>query len=166
MLGELIMAEFIIDECIKETFEFYKNFCSYVSEDCDSEFDEPATLEKIEQWEKENNTELPHQYKSWLLLTSGCNLFNNTISMRFPKLGCMEEKDDIIIVGCNMGTESQYYIKRDTGTACFFCDSLMEETEFDSVEELLYEIIYDGECEYSDYLDEGWEDDFNNKYGY
>ena len=42
----------------------------------------------------------------------------------------------------------------------------MEETEFDSVEELLYEIIYDGECEYSDYLDEGWEDDFNNKYGY
>lgn len=64
------MEKFVVDKIIAEQFEYYQNMCSLLSEFKDSTFAPPATLRKIERWEKENDTTLPHQYKSWLLLTS------------------------------------------------------------------------------------------------
>ena len=64
------MSDFVIDPAIQDYFETIKNFCELISEDRDSEFDEPMTMEQIQAWEKENDFVLPDQMKSWYLLTS------------------------------------------------------------------------------------------------
>lgn len=63
------MEKFVVDKIIAEQFEYFQNMCSLLSEYKDSTFNPSAPLDKIEKWEKENGVNLPHQYKSWLLLT-------------------------------------------------------------------------------------------------
>lgn len=129
------MKEFIIDECIKDQFELYCNICSHLSEHYNSEFAPPATLEKIEQWEKDNDTELPHQYKSWLLLSSESNILDGYLEFTWPELGVLDEKDDMVSIGSRIGDGEGIGIMRSSGVVFTFLDEDIR--EFDDFEEFL-----------------------------
>jgi hypothetical protein len=104
-----------IDDIIKEQFDYYKNMCSLLSEFKDSEFGPPSEIEIIEQWEKDNNVKLPHQYKSWLLLTSESNILDGFIEFSFPAIGSLEVHNDIVIIASMIGDGETAYISQSDG---------------------------------------------------
>ena len=109
------MEKFVVDERIKHQFELYRNICDYLSEDYDSNFEQPAELSKIEQWEADNDTQLPYQYKSWLRLTSRALLLDGYIKFIWPMIGTLEEENDVVIIGARVGVEEEFGIERSSG---------------------------------------------------
>lgn len=121
-----------IDNIIKEQFDYYKNMCSLLSEFKDSEFGPPAEIEKIEQWEKDNNVKLPYQYKSWLLLTAESNILDMYIEFSWPTIGTLNEKNDIIIIASIIGDGETAYISRLNGKVfSLFEGEIKEYKDFD-----------------------------------
>ena len=102
-----------IDDTIKEQFEYYKNMCALLSEFKDSDFGPPAEIEKIEQWEKDNNVELPHQYKSWLLLTEYARIIGGYTEFRWPQLGSFDADNDVIVIGAVVWVGEDLIISRE-----------------------------------------------------
>ncbi|MBE6842552.1 MAG: hypothetical protein E7510_06935 [Ruminococcus sp.] len=158
------MKEFIIDECIKDQFELYCNICSHLSEHYNSEFAPPATLEKIEQWEKDNDTELPHQYKSWLLLSSESNILDGYLDFIWPELGVLDEKDDSVVIGSRMGDGEALGIMRSSGIVFTVLDG--EVREFDDFEDFLTCMQLYMERLVKEHFGKNWAEDFNKKFGY
>ncbi len=158
------MKEFIIDECIKDQFELYCNICSHLSEHYNSEFAPPATLKKIEQWEKDNDTELPHQYKSWLLLSSESNILDGYLDFIWPELGVLDEKDDSVVIGSRMGDGEALGIMRSSGIVFTVLDG--EVREFDDFEDFLTCMQLYMERLVKEHFGKNWAEDFNKKFGY
>ncbi len=157
------MEKFVIDTIIKEQFDFYRNMCSFLSEFFDSTFDVPATLEKIEQWEKDNKTELPHQYKSWLLLSAESRILDGYIEFSWPTIGTLDEENDIVIIGVVMGDGEEVGIKRATGTVYSIYDG--EEKEYSDFDDFLtYSTMYLEDLA-EENMGNDWGDIFEEKYG-
>lgn len=158
------MAEFKIDQCIKDWFELYSNVCSHMSEHYDSSFEKPATLEEIEKWEKDNDTKLPHQYISWLLLASEASIMDEYLVFTLPELGSFEEDNDVINIGTRMGDGEEIGIFRSTGK---FYTSVDGETEnYNTLDDLLDSMLYYMEDKLEECFGENWAEDFNKKFGY
>lgn len=158
------MEKFIIDECIKDQFELYRNICTHLSEHYDSEFAPPAALEKIEQWEKDNDTKLPHQYISWLLLCSESNILDGYLEFSWPELGVLDEEDDIVSIGTRMGDGEEIGIMRSSGTVFTVFDGEVE--EYDSFDDFLDTMEFYMEDKVKECFGGNWADDFNKKFGY
>lgn len=155
--------DFIIDDCIKEQFNYFQNLCSLLFEYKESEFEPPAPLEKIIQWEKDNKVELPHQYKSWLMLTKSSRILSSYIEFRWPKLGSLDVADDVIIIGDVIGDGEELMISCESGKILSFFDGEME--EYEDFDDLL--TCLSGFMEHSaeNYLGEDWGDIYDEKFG-
>lgn len=158
------MEKFVVDERIKDQFELYRNICDYLSEDYDSNFEQPAELSKIEQWEADNDTQLPYQYKSWLRLTSRALLLDGYIKFIWPMIGTLEEENDVVIIGARVGVEEEFGIERSSGIVYSICDG--EKTEYDDFDDFLGNLEYSMSEVAEEIFGEDWADDFNEKYGY
>ena len=151
-----------IDDTIKEQFEYYKNMCALLSEFKDSDFGPPAEIEKIEQWEKDNNVKLPHQYKSWLLLTAESNILDMYIDFSWPTIGTLNEKNDIIIIASIIGDGETAYISRtDSKVYSIFEGEIEEYEDFDDLLTCL-----SGFMEHSaeEYLGDDWGDIYDERF--
>lgn len=157
------MERFVIDENIKDQFELYKNICDYLSEEYDSEFGLPAELERIEKWEMENGVELPHQYKSWLLLSTNANLLDGCIIFNWPKIGSLED-NDVVLFGYRADIGEEFGIRKESGTVYSICDG--EETEYDDFDDFLDNLEYAMSDIAEESFGEDWATEFNEKYGY
>ena len=155
--NEYFMEKFIIDPIIKEQFEYYQNMCSLLSEFKNSTFAPPTTLEKIEKWEKENDFTLPQQYESWLLLTSESSILDQFIDFSWPEIGTLDEKNDII------GDGETAYISRSNGKVFSIFEGVIK--EYDDFDAFLSIKSLDIESMAEDFIGEGWEDLYDEKYG-
>lgn len=158
------MKKFVVDECIKDHFDLYRNICDFLSEHYDSNFNEPAELSKIEQWEKENDTKLPHQYKSWLLLSSESSILDGYLEFTWPELGVLDEEDDTVTIGTRMGDGEDIGIMRSSNIVYTVFDG--EIREFDDFEDFLTSMQLYMERLVKKHSGENWVEDFNKKYGY
>ena len=153
---------FEIDDIIKEQFDYYKNMCALLSEFKDSEFGPPAEIEKIEQWEKDNNVKLPHQYKSWLLLTAESNILDMYIDFSWPTIGTLNEKNDIIIIASIIGNGETAYISRtDSKVYSIFEGEIKEYDDFDdflTIKSLYFESLAE------EYLGYDWGDIYDERF--
>ena len=129
------MEKFVIDPIISEQFKYYQNMCSLLAEFKDSTFDPPATLEKINEWEKENDTVLPHQYKSWLMLTAESSILDQFIDFSWPEIGTLKEENDIIIIASLIGDGETAFISRSDGKIMSIFEG--EITEYDDFDNFL-----------------------------
>ena len=153
---------FEIDDIIKEQFDYYKNMCALLSEFKDSEFGPPAEIEKIEQWEKDNNVKLPHQYKSWLLLTAESSILDMYIDFSWPTIGTLNEKNDIIIIASIIGDGETAYISRtDSKVYSIFEGEIKEYDDFDdflTIKSLYFESLAE------EYLGDDWGDIYDERF--
>lgn len=151
-----------IDDTIKEQFEYYKNMCVLLSEFKDSDFGPPAEIEKIEQWEKDNNVELPHQYKSWLLLTEYARIIGGYTEFRWPQLGSFDADNDVIVIGAVIGDGEELLISRESGKFFSFFDGKTE--EYEDFDDLL--TCLSGFMEHSaeEYLGADWGDIYDERF--
>lgn len=158
------MEKFVIAPIISEQFKYYQNMCSLLAEFKDSTFDPPAALEKINEWEKENDTVLPHQYKSWLMLTAESSILDQFIDFSWPEIGTLKEENDIIIIASVIGDGETAFISRSDGKIMsIFEGETKEYNDFDDfltikslyIESMAEEFI--GE-DWGDIYDETFED--------
>lgn len=158
------MEKFVIDPIISEQFKYYQNMCSLLAEFKDSTFSPPAALEKINEWEEENDTVLPHQYKSWLMLTAESSILDQFIDFSWPEIGTLKEENDIIIIASVIGDGETAFISRSDGKIMsIFEGETKEYNDFDDfltikslyIESMAEEFI--GE-DWGDIYDETFED--------
>ena len=136
--------------------------CSLLSEFKDSEFAPPATLEEIENWEKENDATLPHQYKSWLMLTKESRILDGYIEFRWPEFGTLDESNDIIVIASIIGDGETTYISRSDGKVfSIFEGEIKEYDDFDDF--LTIESLY-VESMAEDFIGEEWTDLYDEKF--
>ena len=156
------MEKFVVDKAIVEQFEYYQNMCSLLSEFVDSTFSSPATLEKIEKWEKEKGVNLPHQYKSWLMLTESSRILGGSVEFRWPELGSFDAADDVIIIGDVIGDGEELLISCESGKIFSFFEGEIE--EYEDFDDLL--TCLSGYMEHSaeKYLGEDWGDVYSSKF--
>ncbi|WP_295068365.1 hypothetical protein [Ruminococcus sp.] len=157
------MKKIEIDDIIKQQFEYYQNMCSLLSDFKDSHFDPPGDIEKIEQWEKDNGTNLPHQYKSWLLLSAGSNILDGFIELSWPEIGTLDERNDIIIIASIIGDGETVYISRtDRKVYSIFEGEIKEYNDFDdflTIKSLYIETLA------KEYLGDDWGDIYDKQFG-
>jgi hypothetical protein len=160
---ELKMEKLEIDDIIKQQFDYYQNMCLLLSDFKDSHFDPPAEIEKIGQWEKDNNTNLPHQYKSWLLLSAYSNILDGFIEFSWPEIGTLDEKDDIIIIASVIGDGETVYISRtDSNVYSIFEGEIKEYADLDdflTIKSLYMESLAE------EYLGDDWGDIYDERFG-
>lgn len=129
------MAIFTIDGEIREWFDHYRNFCEFMAEtDYESSFEEGLSPEEIEEWEQENDTELPHQYKSWLMLTGSADILSGELELFAPEIGSLEDADDIVIIAA-AADGSEAGIRRKDGSVYSISDG--EIRDFKDFDEFL-----------------------------
>jgi len=156
------MDKFVIDPIIKEQFLYYQNMCSLLSEFKDSVFASPATLEEIEHWEKANDTTLPHQYKSWLMLTKNSRILDGYIEFEWPGLGTLDDKDDIIVFASIIGDGETAYISRSDGKIfSIFEGQIKKYADFDDF--LTIQALYI-ESMAEDFLGEKWGELYDERF--
>ena len=134
------MSEFTIDPAILDYFQTIKNFCELISEEYDSEFDEPMTMEQIQAWEKENDFVLPEQMKSWYLLTSSAYIFASII-----------------------GDGEEAMILRETGEMFSDFDGMRD--DFEDFTYFLDKVLIDLEEKAEECLGEDWEAIYDERFG-
>lgn len=152
---------FIIDECIKEQFEYYKNMCELMSGYKNSSFDSPADIAKIEAWEKENNFNLPHEYKSWLMLTENADILNQYAIIQFPEFGDYMGENDVIIVGAVLSDEE---ILLSCSTGVFFRVTDEGEEEYRDFDDMLADLSFYLEQCAENYIGTNWDDIYNERF--
>ena len=157
------MANFVIDDDIRGWFDHFRNFCEFMADaDYDSEFDPGLTSQQIEEWESENDTELPDQYRSWLMLTGGASVLNGELELITPELGSLEEDDDIVIIG-SRGDGTEAGIRREDGTVYSICEGdIREYKDFDDF--LTYAMAYLEDIA-EDEMGEDWQEQFDEMFG-
>ncbi len=105
-------------------------------------FNQAATIEDINEWEKNNNIHIPSSYKDWLLFSNGSILCDS--SLKFYSLNDIvidnDQKpynvpDEYIIIGSFIDIEEWYGFSRETGQIVIFGE--YEETEVEGFEEIL-----------------------------
>lgn len=157
------MSDFMIDEEIIADFEYIQNLCEMLSEFTHSKFENPMPIEEIERWEKENDTTLPQQYKSWLALTSCARIAGGYYDFFLPEIGCFEEDNDVVIAASIIGDGEELLISRSTGKV-FSCFE-GEVTEHDSFDDFLGSVMISLEEQASEYLGDSWEEIYDEKFG-
>ncbi len=157
------MNNFIIDSVIKDDYDDLLNMCSLISEYKKTEFNAPASIEKIEAWEKDNNCELPYQYKSWLALTSEARVAGGYVEFSWPEIGRYEQDDDVIIIGSIMGDGENVLISRATGNV--FSSFEDDDNEYEDFNDLLINIILYLEEYAEEFLGADWIKVYEERFG-
>ena len=154
--------KFEIDDTIKEQFDYYQNMCSLLSEFKESKFDPPAEIEKIEQWEKENDTTLPYQYKSWLALSEYSWILDGYVEFFLPQIGSFDDDNDVIVIGSVIGDGEEILISRESGKIFSFFDGETEEyNDFDDLLSCLSGYVEDSAKEF---LGDDWVAIYNERF--
>lgn len=157
------MANLVIDKEISGWFDHFRNFCDFMADaDYESEFKPGLTPEQIEEWEQENDTELPDQYKSWLMLTGRADILDGELELFAPEIGTLEEDDDIVIIG-STADGSELGIRRADGTVYSVCDG--ELREYDDLDDLLTNRMAFLEEIAEDEMGEDWQEQFDEMFG-
>lgn len=158
------MEEFVIDKVIREQFDYFKQFCEFMApEDYESSFEPAATIEQVEEWEKENDTQLPHQYKSWLLLSSESYILSGYLELFWPTIGTLEESNDIVIIGTVVGDGEEVGIRRNDGTVYSIFDG--EVREYKDFDDFLTHTLYFMQEMAAEDIGDDWEEQFNEMFG-
>ncbi len=157
------MSEFTIDPAILDYFQTIKNFCQLISEEYDSEFDEPMTMEQIQAWEKENDFVLPDQMKSWYLLTSSAYIANGYFEIYEPFVGCYKKDDDVVVFASIIGDGEEAMILRETGE--MFSDFDGMRNDFEDFTYFLDKVLIDLEEKAEECLGEDWEAIYDERFG-
>lgn len=145
-------------ELIKESYDHLKKLCNFLSDEYEYEFESPSTEEEINNWEKENNIELPSMLKEWFLLTKNCNMSNRMWRIFWPKV----DKTDSVLIGSFIGDgEFLFFSKESCG---FFTTFEGEVEEYDSFDSVLTYISIDLEEKAEEIFGENWTDEFDEKY--
>lgn len=157
----VIIMDFIINENIKEQFEYYTNMCELLCEYKDSSFAPPADIAKIEEWEKENKFSLPNEYKSWLMLTENADILNQYAVIQFPESGDYKDENDVIIVGTVLNDE-ELLLSRSTNV--FFRVTSDGEQEYRDFDDMLADLsFYLEECA-EDCIGENWDEVYDERF--
>ena len=152
---------FIIDDCIKEQFEYYKNMCELLNAYMFSSFSPPANVVKIESWEKENDFSLPHEYKSWLLLTENADILNQYAIIQFPELGDYMEENDVVIVGTVLNDEE---ILLSRSTKIFFRVTDEGKQEYRDFDDMLADLSFYLEESAENYIGSDWDEEYAKRF--
>ena len=150
---------------IAETFDFFVKTMKVIEklEDGESEIEEGATEEEITQYEQKIGYSLPEDFKDWLRLTKGLSASVGITCVNIYMPEKAEKHEDgfmALFFGDDCGFRN-YYINLETGKGYIYDDDNGTE-EFDSFEELIYE-IYSSDVE--DRLDsDDYEDEWRSLY--
>lgn len=153
--------DFIIDKNIKEQFEYYTNMCELLREYKDSSFAPPANINKIEEWENENKFSLPHEYKSWLMLTENADILNQYAVIQFPELGDYMAEKDVIIVGTVLNDE-EILLSRSTNV--IFRVTSDGEQEYRDFDDMLADLSFYLEESAEDCIGENWDEIYDERF--
>lgn len=145
-------------ELIIESYDYLKNLCEFLSEDYESQFEEPATEEEIKNWENENNVEIPSMFKEWLLLTKNCDMSDRCCRIFWPEI----EDEDNVLIGNFIGDGEYLYFSKKTGEFFTILDGEVE--EYDSFDSVLVNISVGLEEEAEEIFGEDWMKEFEEKY--
>lgn len=157
------MSDFVIDPAIQDYFETIKNFCELISEEHDSEFGEPMTMEQILEWEKENDYVIPDQMKSWYLLTSSAYIANGQFEIFEPFVGCYEKDNDVVVFASIIGDGEEAMIDIESGAMFSDFDGMRD--DFEDFTYFLDKVLIDLEEMAEECLGEDWEAIYEEKYG-
>ena len=105
---------------------------------------------------------MPHQYKSWLLLTAESNILDMYIDFSWPTIGTLNEKNDIIIIASIIGDGETAYISRtDSKVYSIFEGEIKEYDDFDdflTIKSLYFESLAE------EYLGDDWGDIYDERF--
>lgn len=144
-------------ELIKESYDYLRDLCDFLSDEYEYEFEAPATEEEINDWEKENKINIPSMLKEWLLLTKNCNMSNRSWHLFLPEI---DETGDVL-VGSFVGDGEYLYFSKDSGD--FFTTFEGEVEEYDSFDSVLTYISVDLEEKAEELFGEDWLEEFENQ---
>lgn len=117
---------------LKEDFEEIVRLCKEAEEEgreSESYFDEPATDEEIQEWERQTNITIPESYKEWLKLTSYCQLCQTTASFHIPNVEQPEFiPEDYVIIGQVVGDGEVVCFSKSTGEFITYFEDEVDET--------------------------------------
>lgn len=131
---------------IKKHFEEIVKLCEEKVEeygDRGSYFMEPATEEEITEWEKENNTKIPEDYKEWLRLTKTSQMCQTIASFIFPN--SKQPKflpSDYVLIGYVVGDGEVLCFSKSTRKYITYFEGKVNE-EYDDFEKVLVELKKD-----------------------
>ncbi|WP_295091358.1 hypothetical protein [Ruminococcus sp.] len=145
-------------ELIKESYDYLKDLCDYLSDEYEYEFEAPATEEEIKNWEKENKINIPSMFREWLLLTKNCNMANRSWRLFWPEI----DETVNVLVGSFIGDGEYLYFSKETGV--FFTLFEGDEEDFDSFDSVLTYISVDLEDKAEEIFGEDWLEEFENQY--
>lgn len=145
-------------ELIKESYDYLKNLCDFLSDEYEYKFEAPASEEEINNWEKENDAVIPSMLKEWLLLTKNCNMSDRSWQLFFPEIDDTEN----VLVGSFTGDGEYLYFSRETGD--FFTTFDGETEQYDSFDSVLTYISVDLEDKAEDIFGEDWLETFEDQY--
>lgn len=107
-------------------------------------FNEPCSDKEISDWEKKHNIMIPNTFADWLRFSNGSILRGNVAELyglnriEFNVSGFDE---DCVIIGSLIGDGFVICFSKDNGK--IFTDDHGEITEYDSLNEILEEVIYE-----------------------
>ncbi len=126
------------DEIVKlceEKVEEYGERASY--------FMEPATEEEILKWEKENDVNIPEDYKEWLRLTKTCQMCQTVASFIFPNDKQPEFlPNEYVLIGYVVGDGEVLCFSKDTGKYVTYFEGKVNE-QYDDFKKVLLKIKKD-----------------------
>ena len=105
---------------------------------------------------------MPHQYKSWLLLTEYARIIGGYTEFRWPQLGSFDADNDVIVIGAVVGDGEELLISRESGKFFSFFDGGTE--EYEDFDDLL--TCLSGFMEHSaeEYLGADWGDIYDERF--
>lgn len=147
---------FVINNEIKDAFDDIRNIASILSRT--SVFEQGVSIEKLVDWEKDNDISMPDMYKSWLLLTSYARIMDGRIELFFPEIS-NSDKEDVYIGSIGYGTDDLYFSKN---TGAFYTIGDDKEEYEDFLDFLTYvQVTMEDEAE--EEYGEDWSDELDEK---
>jgi len=146
-------------ELIRESFDYLKDLCAFISEEYDYRFDAPATQEEIQNWEKENGIQIPSMLKEWLLLTKNCDMADRSWQLFWPEID--ENEPENVLIGSFVGDGEYLYFSKESNQ--FFTEYDGELEEYESFDSVLTEISVDLEERAEEIFGEDWLDEFEDQ---
>ena len=143
---------------IKESYDYLKNLCKFLSDYYEYRFDSPATEEEITEWENKNKVKIPSMLKEWLLLTKECDMTDRCWCLYWPEI----DESDKVLIGSFGGDGEYLYFSKTTGE--FFAIFEGEIESYESFDSVLVYISLDLEEKAEEIYGEDWLKVFEEQY--
>jgi hypothetical protein len=145
-------------ELIKDSYDYLKDLCDFLSNEYEYQFDVPATEKELQNWEIKNNISIPSMLREWLLLTKNCNMSNRSWRLFFPEV----DETENVLVGSFSGDGEYLFFSKETGIFFTIFDGDIE--EYDSFDSVLTYISVDLEDKAEEIYGEDWLEEFEEHY--